>query len=78
MRLLGEASFALYLIQLLPFLWWPKAGMQIQYNLEGAGMGYYWAATISYVTMNVFAVSIFYIFERPVGRYLRARFLTVR
>lgn len=75
MRILGEASFALYLIQLMPFLWWPKAGMQIQYNLEGAGIGYYWAAAISFVTMNMFAVCLFYAFERPVARYLRNRFL---
>lgn len=75
MRVLGEASFALYLIQLMPFLWWPKAGMQIQYNLHDLGLNYYLAAIVSYVTMNVFAISIYYSFERPLGRYLRGRFI---
>ncbi|MBM4179434.1 MAG: acyltransferase [Ignavibacteria bacterium] len=76
--LLGEASFALYLIQLMPFIWWPEVGMQIQYNLEDLGINYYVAATASYVTMNVVAVSIYYAFERPVSRYLRKRYLAAR
>lgn len=78
LQVLGEASFALYLIQLMPFVWWPHVGMQIQYNLEDAGYHYYTAATVSYVCINVVSIGVYYAFEKPVSRYLRRRFLSAR
>ena len=78
MQILGEASFALYLIQLMPFLWWPHVGMQIQYNMEDAGFNFYTAATVSYIVINIVSIGVFYMFERPVSRFLRRRFLSAR
>lgn len=75
MQLLGEASFALYLLQLMPLFWWPKLGMQIFYNMQAAGMHHYAAATVSYVAINLVSIGVFIAFERPVSRYLRRRFL---
>jgi peptidoglycan/LPS O-acetylase OafA/YrhL len=78
MHLMGEASFALYLLQLMPLLWWPKLGMQIFYNMQAAGMHHYVAATVSYVVINLVSIGVFFAFERPVSRYLRHRFLQER
>jgi peptidoglycan/LPS O-acetylase OafA/YrhL len=78
MVVLGEVSFALYLVQLMPFLWWPIIGMQLQINLERAGLHYYSASFIAYIVLNLVSMAIYYAFERPVGRYLRTRFLAGR
>lgn len=72
---LGEASFALYLIQLMPVLWWPHIGLDFQWWLEGMGLHFVVAAIISYGVLNLVSMGIFYGFERPVGAMLRKRFL---
>jgi peptidoglycan/LPS O-acetylase OafA/YrhL len=78
MIILGEASFALYLIQLMPFLWWPNIGMQLQYNLERAGFQHYIASIIAYIVLNLVSIGLYYAFERPLSRYLRHKFLSSR
>lgn len=72
---LGEASFALYLIQLMPFFWWPHIGLDFQRWLEGLGLHFVAAALIAYGVFNLVSMGIFYGFERPVGQFLRKKYL---
>ncbi|MFM7774527.1 MAG: acyltransferase family protein [Candidatus Kapaibacterium sp.] len=71
---LGECSFALYIIQLMPIGNSINAGMDLQAWMEGTGMPWPLAALISYTALNIVAVLLYSTFEKPVRSALRARF----
>jgi peptidoglycan/LPS O-acetylase OafA/YrhL len=73
--LLGEISFALYLIQFMPLGPIRNIGMALQWNLEQAGLNFVLAAFTAYVVMNIAALGVHYLYERPVGRALRKKVL---
>lgn len=71
--ILGECSFALYLIQFMPLGPFPKVSMGLQQILETSGLHFVAAALVCYVIMNIAAAGVHYFFERPVGIWLRKR-----
>ncbi|MFM8772119.1 MAG: acyltransferase family protein, partial [Candidatus Kapaibacterium sp.] len=71
---LGEISFALYLIQFMPLGASRNIGMDLQWNLEQMGLHFVVAACVAYVIMNAAALALHYLYERPVGRALKKRF----
>ena len=73
--LLGECSFALYLIQFMPLGPLRNIGMTLQWNLEQLGLHFLLAAGICYVIFNIAALVLHYAYERPVGSFLRKRWL---
>ncbi len=72
---LGECSFTLYLIQYVALYHSQKAAIDLQYTLEAWGLHFVPAALLNYCFMNLVATAIFLGFEKPVSRYLRARFI---
>jgi len=73
--LLGECSFALYLIQFMPLGPSRNIGMDLQWNLEQWGLHFVAAACVAYVIMNVAALVLHFAYERPVGKWLRGKVL---
>jgi len=72
--LLGECSFALYLIQFMPLGPSRNIGMDLQWNLQQAGLHFLLAAFIAYIVMNIASLGLHFLYERPVGRALKRRF----
>lgn len=72
--LLGEASFALYLIQFMPFIWWPNIGIAMQRWLEELGINFWFVAIIAYVVFNVLSIFVYYTYERNFTQWLRRRY----
>ena len=71
---LGECSFALYIIQFIPIGSSLRAGMDMQSMLVESGVAPVLASVISYSVMNLVAVLLYKFFEQPVRRVLRSRF----
>ncbi len=71
---LGEISFTFYLIQYLSIFGAVKAAVDLQHSLEDLGLHFVLASFIGYLIMNIGSALIFLRFEKPLGRYLRARF----
>ena len=71
---LGECSFALYIIQFIPIGNSLRAGMDLQSALEAYGVAPVPASLICYTVLNVIAVILYRFFEQPVRRALRTRF----
>ncbi|HLP29028.1 MAG TPA: acyltransferase [Candidatus Didemnitutus sp.] len=73
MVLLGNASFSLYLIHFMPLPGMPQLSLSIQMWLETTGLHPVAAWALNYAALNVIAIGIFLLFERPTSRYLRKR-----
>jgi len=72
---LGECSFALYLIQFMPVGPFPKISMALQGGLEASGLHFLLAALTSYLIMNVAALLLHRLYERPLGIAMRRKWL---
>ncbi len=72
---LGECSFALYLIQFMPVGPFPKISMALQGGLEASGLHFLLAALISYLVMNLAALLLHRLYERPLGLVMRRKWL---
>lgn len=73
--ILGECSFALYLIQFMPVGPYPKVSMALQAGLESWGLHFLLAALACYLIMNVAALALHWLYERPLGLLLRRKWL---
>ncbi len=73
MVLLGNASFALYLIHFMPVSNTLLLSMGIQQTLEQAGLHPVAASIVNYAALNAVAIAIFLGFEKPTSKWLRKR-----
>ena len=75
MVLLGNASFALYLIHFMPIPGMQQLSIGIQALFENAGLHPVAAWAMNFLALNAIAITIFLAFEKPVSKWLRKRYL---
>ena len=70
---LGESSFALYVIQFIVLPGIPNASMALQMYLESLNIHFLLAALISYMSFAFIAFIVHIAFEKPITSYLRGK-----
>jgi peptidoglycan/LPS O-acetylase OafA/YrhL len=70
---LGESSFALYVIQFIALPGIPNASMGLQMYLEKQNIHFLLAALISYMSFAFLAFIVHIAFEKPITSYLRGK-----
>jgi peptidoglycan/LPS O-acetylase OafA/YrhL len=73
--LLGESSFALYVIQFIALPGIPNASMGLQMYVEAQNIHFLLAALISYMSFAFIAFIVHIAFEKPITSYLRGKFI---
>ncbi|MCX6141477.1 MAG: acyltransferase [Candidatus Kapabacteria bacterium] len=73
MVLLGNASFAFYLIHFMPIPGMAQVSIGLQSILEAWGMHPIAATAANYTALNCVAIAIFLLFEKPTSQWLRHR-----
>jgi peptidoglycan/LPS O-acetylase OafA/YrhL len=73
--LLGESSFALYVIQFIALPGIPNASMGLQMYIEAQNIHFLLAALISYMSFALIAFIVHIAFEKPITSYLRGKFI---
>ncbi len=71
--ILGESSFALYVIQFIVLPGIPNASMALQMYLESLNIHFLLAALISYMSFAFIAFIVHIAFEKPITSYLRGK-----